>query len=67
MVKELVGDGVKVYSWAPGMVSALIPYSGPEHLGGKGNIRLKAEEKARATGRQLQEVILEVRVAPALG
>ena len=39
---------------------------GPEHLGGKGNIRQKAEEHARQSGRSIEEVAMEVRHTSAL-
>ncbi|KAI0745365.1 UDP-Glycosyltransferase/glycogen phosphorylase [Earliella scabrosa] len=59
-VKSLSGDSVKVYSWEPGSTSALFHLFGPENLGGKGNIRIKAEEQARATGRSYEEVAMEM-------
>ncbi|KAI0745368.1 UDP-Glycosyltransferase/glycogen phosphorylase [Earliella scabrosa] len=59
-VKSISGDSVKVYNWVPGSTYALFHLFGPEHLGGKGNIRIKAEEKALATGRPYNEVALEM-------
>ena len=51
-----------MYSWHPGLTYALIQLGGPESMGGKGNIRLKAEERARSTGISFEEAALEVRV-----
>ncbi|KAI0745133.1 UDP-Glycosyltransferase/glycogen phosphorylase [Earliella scabrosa] len=58
-VKSLSGDSVKIYIWEAGSTSALFHLFGPETLGGKGNIRLKIEEMARATGRTFAEAAME--------
>ena len=44
------------------MTYAGVHIFGPEKLGGKGNIRLKAEEEAQRTGRPYADIVLEVRV-----
>lgn len=58
--KAISGDGVKAYMWFPGPLSSFFNIFGPESLGGKGNIRLKAEEEARRTGKSPVEVVSEV-------
>ena len=44
------------------MTYAGVHIFGPEKLGGKGNIRLKAEKEAQRTGRPYKDVVLEVRI-----
>ena len=46
------------------MTYALLHLFGPESYGGKGNLRLKAEEQARLTGRSYEEIAVEVRSPP---
>ena len=55
------GDSVKIYTWLAGMVYAILYLFGPEHMGGKGNIRQRAEEEAQRTGRKFEEAAWEVR------
>ena len=43
-----------------GMTYTGIHMFGPEKLGGKDNIRVKAEEESRRSGRPYEEVALEV-------
>ena len=43
------------------MVYAILYLFGPEHMGGKGNIRQRAEEEAQRTGRKFEEAAWEVR------
>ncbi|EIW62965.1 UDP-Glycosyltransferase/glycogen phosphorylase [Trametes versicolor FP-101664 SS1] len=58
--KAISGDSVKAYLWFPGLLSPFFPLFGSESLGGKGNIRVKAEEEARRTGREPVEIALEM-------
>ncbi|KAI0779720.1 UDP-Glycosyltransferase/glycogen phosphorylase [Fomes fomentarius] len=55
-IKAISGDSVKLYSWVPGLAYCIFYLFGPESLGGKGNIRVKAEEKARLTGKPYDEI-----------
>ncbi|KAI0760274.1 UDP-Glycosyltransferase/glycogen phosphorylase [Fomes fomentarius] len=64
-IKAISGDTVKVYGWYPGLTYGLINLFGPESYGGRGNLRLKAEEKARLTGRPYEEVAIELTVTPS--
>ncbi|KAI0745369.1 UDP-Glycosyltransferase/glycogen phosphorylase [Earliella scabrosa] len=57
-VKALSADSVKIYCWASGMPSAIPYLCGPEKLGGHGNVRVKVEEMARATGRPYEEAMM---------
>ena len=59
-VKATSGNSVKVYTWHPGLTYAMFYLFGPESLGGKGNVRIKAEEIARHTGKPFEEVAREV-------
>ena len=59
-VKATSGNSVKVYTWHPGLTYAMFYLFGPESLGGKGNIRIKAEEIARQTGKPFEQVAREV-------
>ncbi len=60
-VKAISGNSVKAFTWHPGSTYAMFYLFGPESLGGKGNIRLKAEEIVRQTGRPFDDVVREVR------
>ena len=59
-IRAISGNSVKIFSWEPGLAYAIFYLFGPESLGGKGNLRLKAEEKARASGKTYKEAVLEV-------
>ncbi|EIW63015.1 UDP-Glycosyltransferase/glycogen phosphorylase [Trametes versicolor FP-101664 SS1] len=61
-VMELSGDTVKVHVWCSGLTAAMFHLFGPEELGGKGNVRARAEEEARQTGVSLTDIIMRVRV-----
>ncbi|KAI0716582.1 UDP-Glycosyltransferase/glycogen phosphorylase [Earliella scabrosa] len=63
-IKALSGETVKVYTWHPGLTYALIQLCGPESMSGKGNIRLRAEERARLTGMSFEEAALEISFKP---
>ncbi|KAM5530918.1 hypothetical protein V8D89_015408 [Ganoderma adspersum] len=63
-IKALSGNSVKVFSWHPGLTYALFYLFGPEHLGGRGNLRPLIEEKARETGRSFGEIAREVVFTP---
>ncbi|KAI8969573.1 hypothetical protein BD414DRAFT_259276 [Trametes punicea] len=54
------GDLVKVNAWFPGSTFALLSQFGPERYGGKGNLRLKAEEEAKRTGKSYRDVVVEM-------
>ncbi|KAI0633343.1 UDP-Glycosyltransferase/glycogen phosphorylase [Trametes polyzona] len=57
-IKRLSGDSVKVHIWCSGLTAAMFHLFGPEEFGGKGNVRVKAEEEARRTGASAQDIIL---------
>ncbi|KAI0743896.1 UDP-Glycosyltransferase/glycogen phosphorylase [Daedaleopsis nitida] len=63
-IKPLSGGDVKVYCWSAGMTAVIFHFFGPESLGGKGNIRLKAEEQARLTGRSFDDIVKEIAFQP---
>ncbi|TFK84851.1 glycosyltransferase family 1 protein [Polyporus arcularius HHB13444] len=47
---------LKIYLFYPMQLCSLFHLCGPEHLGGKGGLRLKSEEEAARTGRPVREV-----------
>ena len=59
-VRAISGHDVKIYTFHPIQLCALWRLFGPEHLGGRGNMRLKIEQEAARTGRPVAEVRLEV-------
>ena len=59
--KAVSGNSVKIYAWVPGLTYSMFYLFGPESLGGKGNIRIKAEEIVRQTGKPFDEVVKQVR------
>ncbi|KAI0675038.1 UDP-Glycosyltransferase/glycogen phosphorylase [Trametes maxima] len=63
-IKRLSEDDVKVYVWCPGLTAALYHWFGPEKLGGKGNVRIKAEEESRQTGVSATDIILRELAKP---
>ena len=52
----------KVYTWQSGSISGIIRLSGPEHLGGLGDLSKKAEDIATKTGKTIIEAANEVRI-----
>ena len=50
VIKSVSGNTTKLYGWLPGMMCHILHVFGPEKYGGKGNIRIKAEEEAARTG-----------------
>ncbi|KAI0743908.1 UDP-Glycosyltransferase/glycogen phosphorylase [Daedaleopsis nitida] len=66
-VKAVSGNSVKVYGWSPGLTYAVFYLFGPESMGGKGNVRLKAEEKARLTGKSFRDAVKELVFEPVEG
>lgn len=46
------------------MAAAMFHMFGPESLGGRGNVRITAEEEAKRSGRSFNEVALEVSGVP---
>ena len=46
------------------MAAAMFHMFGPESLGGRGNVRITAEEEAKRSGRSFNEVALEVSSMP---
>ena len=51
---------MKIFSWSPGLTYIILRLFGPESLGGKGDVRAKAEEEARLTGQSCGEVVMKV-------
>ncbi|KAI0743898.1 UDP-Glycosyltransferase/glycogen phosphorylase [Daedaleopsis nitida] len=66
-VKTLSGDSVKVYGWCPGLTYGIFYMFGPESFGGKGNIRVKAEEEARRKGITFEEAVKPLAFEPSDG
>ncbi|TFK89457.1 glycosyltransferase family 1 protein [Polyporus arcularius HHB13444] len=66
-VRAISGNSVKAFTWHPGSTYAMFYLFGPESLGGKGNIRLKAEEIVRQTGRSFDDVVREIAFSPPEG
>ena len=62
-LRAISGKDVKIYSWSSAQLAALYYLFGPEHLGGRGNMRLKIEEEAARSGKPLSEVTLQVCVS----
>ena len=58
VIKTVSGNTTKLYGWLPGMMCHILHVFGPEKYGGKGNIRIKAEEEAARTG-ESYDVIVE--------
>ncbi|KAM5530922.1 hypothetical protein V8D89_015412 [Ganoderma adspersum] len=63
-IRELCGNTVKVYAWESGMAAAMFHMFGPESIGGRGNVRITAEEEAKRSGRSFNEVALEIVFQP---
>ncbi|KAI1796353.1 UDP-Glycosyltransferase/glycogen phosphorylase [Ganoderma leucocontextum] len=63
-IKALSGNTVKIFSWYPGLTYAIFHLFGPEHLGGRGNVRPVIEEEVRRTGRSFKEVAREMLFTP---
>ena len=59
-VREISGKKVPVWSWLP--TGAYLPLCifGPEKYGGLGDVENKARHLAEATGRDVEEVMIEV-------
>ncbi|EIW63121.1 UDP-Glycosyltransferase/glycogen phosphorylase [Trametes versicolor FP-101664 SS1] len=55
-IKAVSGDSVKVHVWHPALTYEMFWFWGPEKVGGRGNIRVKAEEEARLTGQPYADV-----------
>ncbi|RDX50057.1 UDP-Glycosyltransferase/glycogen phosphorylase [Lentinus brumalis] len=66
-VRAISGNSVKVITWHPGLTYAMFHLFGPESLGGRGNVRLKAEEISRQTGRPFGDVVREIAFSPPEG
>ncbi|KAI0674843.1 UDP-Glycosyltransferase/glycogen phosphorylase [Trametes maxima] len=63
-VKRSSGSSVKVYAWMGGSTYAIFYLFGPEKLGGRGNIHVKAEQEVQKSGRPYTEVITEMAFVP---
>ncbi|KAI0356302.1 UDP-Glycosyltransferase/glycogen phosphorylase [Trametes cingulata] len=63
-IRALCGNSVKIYAWMSGGAMSMFYLFGPEKLGGRGNIRAKAEEEAERTGRSYTEVAIEMSLVP---
>ncbi|OSD03901.1 glycosyltransferase family 1 protein [Trametes coccinea BRFM310] len=60
-IRELSGNEVKVYIWFPGMLSALLYFfSGAESVGGRESARRKAEEEAKRSGGEVEEIMAKI-------
>lgn len=60
-IKAVSGDSVKIHVWHPALTYEMFWFWGPEKVGGRGNLRVKAEEEARLTGQPYTEVVKKVR------
>ena len=59
-VKASSENDVKTYVFNAGLTAALFHLFGPEYYGGLGDVRGRAEEEARRTGKSMSDVILRV-------
>ncbi|KAI0823359.1 UDP-Glycosyltransferase/glycogen phosphorylase [Trametes gibbosa] len=59
-IKAVSGDEVKVFVWHPALTYELFWLWGPEKFGGRGNLRVKAEQEAQRTGRDYIDIIGEM-------
>ncbi|PIL32319.1 hypothetical protein GSI_05565 [Ganoderma sinense ZZ0214-1] len=59
-IREICDNTIKVYAWGTGMAETTLYLFGPEDIGGRGNIRIRAEEEAKRSGRPYKEVALEI-------
>ncbi|KAI0769595.1 hypothetical protein BD413DRAFT_75482 [Trametes elegans] len=64
VIKALSGDLIKIYAWHSASTYTLFHLFGPEKLGGRGNVREKAEEVAKQTGKSFREAVLEIAFSP---
>ena len=62
MIRAHSGKSVKIYSWQPGMSLGGLYLFGPTSLGGKGDLRVLAEDEMKRTGKSYDEAIMEVRI-----
>ncbi|KAH9925915.1 UDP-Glycosyltransferase/glycogen phosphorylase [Epithele typhae] len=60
IVRSLSGSSVKIYSWWSGLAYSILYQFGDAHVGGLGNIRVRAEEESRKSGRPYHEVATEM-------
>ncbi|KAL7281208.1 hypothetical protein ACG7TL_004516 [Trametes sanguinea] len=60
-IREISGNGVRVFVWLPIMLSAVhYLFFGPESVGGRESARLRAEEEARRTGEDVGEIMAKL-------
>ncbi|KAI0769598.1 UDP-Glycosyltransferase/glycogen phosphorylase [Trametes elegans] len=64
VVKALSGDSVKVYAWHSASTYSLFTLFGPEKLGGFGNVRQKAEEEVKRTGKSYRDAVFDIALKP---
>ena len=57
---KLNRPNVKIFAWLPGMMGAMVYYSGPESLGGRGKLNAKIEEGMRQSKKDRATVAKEV-------
>ncbi|KAH9925919.1 UDP-Glycosyltransferase/glycogen phosphorylase [Epithele typhae] len=60
IVRSLSGSSVRIHSWWPGLTYHILYQFGDAHVGGLGNIRVRAEEESRKSGRPYHEVAMEM-------
>lgn len=65
-IKAVSGDSIKIHVWHPALTYEMFWFWGPEKVGGRGNLRVKAEEEARLTGQSYTDVVKKVCFASIL-
>ncbi|KAH9925921.1 UDP-Glycosyltransferase/glycogen phosphorylase [Epithele typhae] len=60
VVRAFSGSSVKIYSWWPGLTYYGLYEFGDVHVGGLGNIRVRAEQESRQSGRPYHDVVKEI-------
>ncbi|OCH88676.1 UDP-Glycosyltransferase/glycogen phosphorylase [Obba rivulosa] len=59
-IRSLSTKPVKVFNWYSGAASSIIPGFGPTHMGGKSDKYVQVKEEVSRTGRDLNEVAMEL-------
>ncbi|KAI0644656.1 UDP-Glycosyltransferase/glycogen phosphorylase [Trametes meyenii] len=63
-IKRLSAPSVKVYGWMGGSTYGIFYLFGPENIGGRGNLHIKAEQEAQKTGRSYDDIVWELAFSP---
>ncbi|KAI0644664.1 UDP-Glycosyltransferase/glycogen phosphorylase [Trametes meyenii] len=63
-VRRFSAPSVKVYAWMGGSTYGIFYLFGPENMGGRGNLHVKAEQEAQKTGRPYDDIVWELASTP---